>query len=183
MAAKYFRVTGLSLLITAASATVSSAYSVQAVLIGREVTAQYAAARSAALSLAVGTVIARPAWRTRQVIAGLGLTMGPVQLLDAGMGFGQRDLVKTLGRSHRTGRYQLRPGCRPSRPLRVNDATTRIRWLPEHCPRPPQQLGYKAVGQSDGGWRSAAADTALVGRPPYRGPGPAWISSGSIAAR
>ena len=97
MAAKYFRVTDLSLLITAASATVSMAYSVQAVLTGREVTAQYAAARSAALCLAVGAVIARPAWRTRQVIVGLGLTMGAVQLLDAGIGLGERDLVKTVG--------------------------------------------------------------------------------------
>ena len=97
MAAKYFRVTDLSLLITAASATVSLAYSVQAVLTSTEVTAQYAAARSAALFLAVGAVLARPAWRTRQVIVALGLTMGAVQLLDAGIGLGQRDLVKTLG--------------------------------------------------------------------------------------
>jgi hypothetical protein len=89
--------TDLSLLITAASAAVSMGYALQAVLTSSEVTAQYAAARSAALSLAVGAVLARPAWRTRQLIVGLGLTMGAVQLLDAGIGAGQRDLVKTLG--------------------------------------------------------------------------------------
>ena len=72
-------------------------YALQAVLTSSEVTAQYAAARSAALSLAVGAVLARPASRTRQVLVGLGLTMGAVQLLDAGIGAGQRDLVKTLG--------------------------------------------------------------------------------------
>ena len=87
----------LSLAITAVSAGVSLGYAVQAVVTGREVTAQYAAARSAALTLAVAAVLVRPAWRTRQVIVGLGLTMGAVQLLDAGIGVGQRDLVKTLG--------------------------------------------------------------------------------------
>lgn len=97
MASKRFQLTDLSLLITTASAAVSMVYALQAVLTSREVTAQYAAARSAALSLAVGTVLARPVWRTRQVIVGLGLTMGAVQLLDAGIGAGQRDLVKTLG--------------------------------------------------------------------------------------
>jgi len=92
-----FQLTDLSLLITAASAAVSMGYALPAVLTSSEVTAQYAAARSAALSLAVGAVLARPAWRSRQVIVGLGLTMGAVQLLDAGIGAGQRDLVKTLG--------------------------------------------------------------------------------------
>ena len=87
----------LSLLITTASAAVSMGYAIQAVVTGREVTAQYAAARSAALTLAVGAVLARPNWRTRQVTVGLGLTMGVVQLLDAGIGIGQRDLVKTVG--------------------------------------------------------------------------------------
>ena len=96
MATKYLRATDLSLLITAASAAVSLAYSVQAVLTSRAVTAQYAVARSAVLCLAVVAVIARPAWRTRQVIVGLGLTMGAVQLLDAEIGFGQRDLLKTV---------------------------------------------------------------------------------------
>ncbi len=60
-------------------------------------TAQYAVARSAVICLAVVAVIARPAWRTRQVIVGLGLTMGAVQLLDAEIGFSQRDLLKTVG--------------------------------------------------------------------------------------
>lgn len=97
MATKRFQLTTLSLLVTAASATVSMAYALQAALTSNEVTAQYAAARSAALSGAVGAVIVRPSWRTREVIVGLGLTMGAVQLLDAGIGFGQRNLVKTLG--------------------------------------------------------------------------------------
>ncbi len=61
----------VSLLITAASAALSLGYALQAVLTSNEVTAQYAAARSAALSLAVGAVLARPAWRTRQVVVGL----------------------------------------------------------------------------------------------------------------
>lgn len=97
MAPKGIPLTDLSLLITAASATVSMGYAIQAVLTGKEVTAQYAAARSAALSLAVGAVLTRPAWRTRQVIVGLGLTIGAVQLFDAGIGWGQHDLIKTLG--------------------------------------------------------------------------------------
>ena len=91
------RLTNLSLLITAASAGVSLGYAIQAMVTGREVAAQYAAARSAALALAVGVVLARPAWRTRQAVVGVGLTMGAVQLLDAGIGVGQRNLVKTLG--------------------------------------------------------------------------------------
>ena len=97
MATTRFRLTDLSLLITATSAAVSMVYASQAVLTGGEVTAQYAAARSAALSLAVGAVLVRPAWRSQQVIVGLGLTMGAVQLLDAGIGLGERNLVKTLG--------------------------------------------------------------------------------------
>ena len=87
----------MSLLITTASAAVSMGYAIQAVVTGREVTAQYAAARSAALTLAVGAVLARPGWRTRQVVVGLGLTMGAVQVLDAVIGLGQGNLVKTLG--------------------------------------------------------------------------------------
>ena len=75
----------------------SLAYALQAYAASKEIIAQYAAARSAALALAVGAVLARPTWRTRQVIAGLGLTMGLVQVLDAGIGLSQRDLVKTLG--------------------------------------------------------------------------------------
>lgn len=94
---KRAEVTNVSLLITAASASVSLGYAIQAMVTGREVTAQYAAARSAALALAVGAVLARPAWRTQQAVVGLGLTMSAVQLLDAGIGIGQRDLVKTLG--------------------------------------------------------------------------------------
>lgn len=61
VAFKRARLTNLSLLITAASASVSMGYAIQAVVMGREVTAQYAAARSAALTLAVGAVLARPA--------------------------------------------------------------------------------------------------------------------------
>ena len=98
MASKRFPLTDVSLLITAASATVSMGYSIQAVLTGKDVTAQYAAARSAALALAVvGAVLTRPAWRTQQVIVALGLTIGAVQLFDAGIGLGQRNLVKTVG--------------------------------------------------------------------------------------
>jgi len=97
VASKRLKSMNLSLLVTAVSAGVSLGYAVEAVVTGREVTAQYAAARSAALTFAVGAVFARPAWRTRQVIVGLGLTMGTVQLLDAGIGVGQRNLVKTLG--------------------------------------------------------------------------------------
>ena len=87
----------VSLLITTASAAVSMGYAIRAAVTGREVTAQYAAARSAALTLAVGAVLARPAWRTGQVVVGLGLTMGAVQVLDAVIGLGQGNLVKTLG--------------------------------------------------------------------------------------
>lgn len=92
-----FRATDLSLFITAASTSVSLLYAVQALVTSREITAQYAAARSAALTLSAGALLARPAWRTPQVIVGLGLTMGAVQLFDAGIGVGRRDLVKTLG--------------------------------------------------------------------------------------
>ena len=89
--------TDLSLLITTVSSAVSMGYAIQAVAKGGEVTAQYAAARSAALTLAVGAVLTRPTWRTQQLIVGLGLTMGVVQLLDAGIGIGQRNVVKTVG--------------------------------------------------------------------------------------
>ena len=109
--------TDLSLLITAVSATVSMRYAIQAVLTGKEVTAQYAAARSAALSLAVGAVVTRPAWRTRQVIVGLGLTIGAVQLLDAGIGLGQHNLIKTLGPAVTSrGGHRCSPGRCSSRP-------------------------------------------------------------------
>lgn len=91
------RLTDLSLLTTTVSVAVSMSYAVQAVLTSREVTAQYAAARSAALTLAVGTVLTRPAWRTDQAVVGLGLTVGAVQLLDAVIGLLQRDVMKTLG--------------------------------------------------------------------------------------
>ena len=91
------RLMNLSLLVTAVSAGVSMGYAIEAVVTGREVAAQYAAARSAALALAVGAVLVRPAWRTRHAVTGLGLIMGAVQLLDAGIGIGQRDRVKTLG--------------------------------------------------------------------------------------
>ena len=97
MQLKRCRLTDLSLLITMASAGVSLGYVTQAVVTGREVTAQYAAARSAALALAVGAVFVRPGWRTQQTVVGLGLTMGAVQVLDAGIGIGQRDRVKTVG--------------------------------------------------------------------------------------
>ena len=64
--ANRFRATDLSLPVTAASATVSVTNALQAAPTGKEVSAQYAAARSAALTLAVGAVGARPAWRTRE---------------------------------------------------------------------------------------------------------------------
>jgi hypothetical protein len=89
--------TGLSLTITAVSAAVSAAYSLQAVFTSDEVTARYAAGRSVALALAVGAVYAHPAWRTPHLVVGLGLTMGAVQVLDALVGVSEHDLLKTLG--------------------------------------------------------------------------------------
>ncbi len=83
--------------ITAASALTSLGFSVAAFLAATEasnVNASYAAARSAALAL---TSLIPFFYASTALLAGIAAAMSIVQGLDAIVGFGRRDLVKTYG--------------------------------------------------------------------------------------